>query len=99
MIISCKRITKTLISLRGCASWSAPVFFANPRRQIFSRRGPIIIVTSGQENARLVIARAYSDNINICYFVNLQIHNSIDQKLLPGCLYTFFYMDCGEMVK
>ena len=35
-----KRITKALIRLRGCAGWSAPVLFANPRRQVFSRRGP-----------------------------------------------------------
>ena len=28
------------ISLRGCAGWSAPLLFANPRRQVFSRRGP-----------------------------------------------------------
>ena len=34
------RITKVLIRLRGCAGWSAPVLFANPRRQVFSRQGP-----------------------------------------------------------
>ena len=39
-----KRITKALIRLRGCAGWSAPVLFANPRRQVFLRRGPIIII-------------------------------------------------------
>ena len=40
MILSKKRITKALIRLRGCAGWSASVLFANPRRQVFSRRGP-----------------------------------------------------------
>ena len=35
-----KAITKALIRLRGCADWSAPVLFANPWRQVFSRRGP-----------------------------------------------------------
>ena len=40
MILSKKRITKALIRLRGCAGWSAPVLFANPRRQVFSRCGP-----------------------------------------------------------
>ena len=35
-----KGITKALISLRGCAGWSAPVLFVNPRGQVFSRRGP-----------------------------------------------------------
>ena len=42
MVLSKTRITKALIRLRGCAGWSAPVLFANPRRQVFSRRGPIL---------------------------------------------------------
>ena len=29
-----------LIRLCGCSGWSAPVLFANPRRQVFSRQGP-----------------------------------------------------------
>ena len=33
-------ITKALIRLGGTAGWSAPVLFANPRRQVFSHRGP-----------------------------------------------------------
>ena len=40
MIHSKKRLTKALIRLRRCAGWSAPVLFANPRRQVFSRQGP-----------------------------------------------------------
>ena len=40
MVLSKTRITKALIRLRGCAGWSAPVLFANPRKQVFSRRGP-----------------------------------------------------------
>ena len=43
MILFIKRITKALIRLRGCAGWSAPVLFANPRRQVFSRRGPYLL--------------------------------------------------------
>ena len=39
MILS-KKQKKALIRLRGCAGWSAPVLFTNPRRQGFSRRGP-----------------------------------------------------------
>ena len=31
MILSEKRITKALISLRGSAGWSAPLLFANPK--------------------------------------------------------------------
>ena len=41
MILSKKGITKALISLGGCPGWSAPLLFANPQGQIFSRRGPI----------------------------------------------------------
>ena len=44
MILLDKRITKALISLCGCAGWSAPVLFANSRRQVFSRRGPYRIL-------------------------------------------------------
>ena len=40
MILSNKRKTKALIRLCGCAGWFVPVLFANPRRQVFSRRGP-----------------------------------------------------------
>ena len=40
MVLSKTRMTKALIRLRGCAGWFAPVLFANPRRQVFSRRGP-----------------------------------------------------------
>ena len=31
MILSNKRITKALIRQRGCAGWSAPLLFANPK--------------------------------------------------------------------
>ena len=41
MILSKRRITKALISLRGCAGWSAPMLFANPRRQV--GRGPFYV--------------------------------------------------------
>ena len=40
MILSKKGITKVLIRLRGCAGWSAPVLFANLRRQVFLHQGP-----------------------------------------------------------
>ena len=42
MILSNKQITKVLIRLRGCAGWSAPVLFANPRRQVLSRGDPFL---------------------------------------------------------
>ena len=40
IVLSKKRITKALNRLPRCAGWSAPVFFATPRRQVFSRRCP-----------------------------------------------------------
>ena len=40
MVLSNMQITKALISLSGCAGWSAPLLFANLRRQVFSRKGP-----------------------------------------------------------
>ena len=40
IILSNKQITKALISLRGCAGWSPPLLFPNPRRQVFSRQSP-----------------------------------------------------------
>ena len=43
MILSKTRITKALISLRGCAGWYAPLLFVNQRRQGFSRRGPYTV--------------------------------------------------------
>ena len=44
MILLDKRITKALIRLRGCTGLSAPVLFANHRRQVFSHRGQTIVV-------------------------------------------------------
>ena len=35
MILTKKRITKALISLRRCAGWSAPVLFSNPPKTGF----------------------------------------------------------------
>ena len=45
-VLSKKGITKALIRLRRCAGWSASVLFENPQRQVFSRRGPNIIVSN-----------------------------------------------------
>ena len=40
MILSNKLMSKALIRLGGCAGWSASLLFANPERQVYSRRGP-----------------------------------------------------------
>ena len=42
MVLSNMQITKALFSLRGCAGWSGPVLFTNPRRQVFSHQGPYV---------------------------------------------------------
>ena len=48
MILSIKGTTKVLIILLlGCVGWSAPVLFANSRRQFFSRQGPYKSVHGG----------------------------------------------------
>ena len=44
MILSNKQITKALISLCECAGWYGPLLFANPRRQVFSRGGPYVLM-------------------------------------------------------
>ena len=40
IILFSKRIIKALISLRGCAGWSAPLLFATPWRPVLSQWGP-----------------------------------------------------------
>ena len=54
MMLSKKRITKALIRLRGCAGWSAPVLFANPRRQGFSRVVAHIIISTGSKLSKIL---------------------------------------------
>ena len=43
MVLSKTQITEALIRLHGSAGWSAPVLFANLRRQVFLRRGQIFL--------------------------------------------------------
>ena len=54
MVLSNKQLTKALISLRRCAGWSAPLLFANPRRQVFSRRGPDGKNSAGGKNISIL---------------------------------------------
>ena len=44
MILSKKRITKALISLRGCAGWSAPLLLANPEGRFSRVEAHLLIV-------------------------------------------------------
>ena len=72
MILSKKRITKALIRLRGCAGWSAPVLFANSRRQVISRQG--------QYNVRYSRNKPYNQSILTLTFASKAIPGN--QKLL-----------------
>ena len=67
MVLYLKRITKALIRLRVCAGWSAPVLFANPRRQVFSRRGPFIISVKCQ------LAATFSTYNDVLISVDIQV--------------------------
>ena len=42
MILSEKRTTKALISLRGCTGWSTPLLFVNPKDRFFQVEAHII---------------------------------------------------------
>ena len=44
MVLSNTRITKALSGLRGCAGWSAPLLFANLKRQVFLGRGLNVVI-------------------------------------------------------
>ena len=59
MVLCKKRITKVLIRLRGCAGWSAPVLFPNPRRHVFSHRGPYNILCQGNSLSPNLIISTY----------------------------------------
>ena len=41
IILPRNRITKALISLRGCTGWSAPLLFASPPKTVFLASWPI----------------------------------------------------------
>ena len=79
MIFSKKQITKALISLSGCAGWSAPMLFANPKR--FS---PIKahIVSDSQKfecfiNTQLQLPSKYLGMYLVGTDVEVQITNSL----------------------
>ena len=71
MILSNKRIIKALMSLRGCAGWSMPVLFANPRRQVFFRRGPnskILMFSHQKQDFKTVIVSNDSLTFVLLYY-------------------------------
>ena len=77
MIISKKGITKALIRLRGCAGWSAPVLFANPRGQVFTCRGQNVL-----KSLKIVIVKANSadpDEMPHSGALQLGLHSSLSK--------------------
>ena len=65
MILANKRITKALIRLLGCTGWSAPVLFANLRKQVSSRNKIIISIRSDSDKIyepRHVISNNVADS-------------------------------------
>ena len=65
MVLSKNRITKALIRLHGCEGWSAPLLFANSRRQVFLRRGLPMAIHTDQlqiQFCAIVLSRERNNN-------------------------------------
>ena len=80
MALSNKRITKALIRLRGCAGWSAPLLFANPRRQVlFASRPSWFLVCNDDTQKRnaLVGKNFLSTATDLFYFCTVFLHETV----------------------
>ena len=99
MIIYKTRITKALIRLSGCAGWSAPVLFTNPRRQVFSCHGPFKLGVKVEQNVALyhqhhvthahakvlgLSLYSYKPSIDLCFYMN-NMPLSTDTFALQKC--------------
>ena len=69
MILSKKRITEALISLRGCPGWSAPLLLANPEDR-FSRVAAHMIksVKNGLHYNESLSFRFFQMAIQLAYY-------------------------------
>ena len=74
MILSKKRITKALIRLCGCAGWSAPVLFTNPRRQAFSPRSPYELSTVSSLGVQYFVFRFILVELRLVTFNEVKDH-------------------------
>ena len=93
MILSTKRITKALIRLRGCAGWSAPVLFATPRRQVFSRRGPNYAVSKHYAGSQV------SDRCPLGYlFRSLTVVSYLQETVCPSLMVRASRQETGIMM-
>ena len=77
MTLSNNQITKALIRLRGCAGWSAPLLFANPRIQVISRHSPYnIALLQGHDQTDLYYqARGYGHQRSRDLLVKLELED------------------------
>ena len=90
MLLSKTRITKALIRLHGCAGWSAPVLFANPSRQVFSRQGP--------NKACFTCSRSRESNFEL-EAQRLCVQHIIFQGTWPRGYKTFFSCSSQQIIK
>ena len=82
MIHSKTRILKALISLRGCAGWTAPLLFANLRRQVFSRRGPIMQAAKVQTICKNAVSSAsYCSGTKLFAKINMRGRESFVREV------------------
>ena len=79
MIFSTRRITKDALFgyNKGCGGWSAPLLFANPRRQGFSRRG--------QYNAKSFLFACWVILFDFMSSVDVYIFRQILSGIPPEC--------------
>ena len=75
---------KALIRLRGCAGWSAPVLFTNPRRQGFSRRGPYYSCIYDPCNSEWTASHVF-----FCFF--FKFSSKVHSLLLNSFTFHLFY--------
>ena len=75
-----------LIRLRRCAGWSAPLLFANPRRQVFSRQGPIVCMLGNFHafvvHSLLTFQKVLSGTLSECQMVWVKIRTDILSVLI-----------------
>ena len=103
MVLFKKRIAKALIRLRGCAGWSAPLLFANSRRQIFSRRGPLGIHYMKENGIVLPrhFRKAYHSSVKMStqLFVPIHMLSILSESVVQCTLFTFSKQTFNEIFK
>ena len=98
MLLFKKRTIKALIRLRGCAGWSAPVLFANSRRQVFSRRGPYPNAGKKKAETMPLLSMPTEWSLMNDYQLNRNFFITKGEIIITGaCVYTKIWY--GELSK